>query len=124
MSFFKKTNWFGVAMVEMGIILFFLITTFVPPMTSLDVTQLRMKLLEFRISYFSEKHGKVPESLEVIKEASRNHSLFLDGWGLPIQYTVTNNVVSLTCHIKGNENEILIRRFSIEKAIVKGEGRQ
>ena len=120
MSFFKKTNWFGVAMVEMGIILFFLITTFVPPMTPLEKTRQRMITIERIISYSVYKHGKVQVPKE-IQNFSRNYPLHLDGWGTPIQYTVTNNVVTLICHIKGNENQVLMHRFSIEGTIEQVE---
>ena len=124
MNFLKKVNWFWVAMVLSGYILSQQFVTVVPHLTPLERTHQRMNSISSHILFFVEDHGKVPEDLHFIEEILHNHSFLLDGWGTPIQYTVTNNVVSLTCHIKGNENEILIRRFSIEKAIVKGEEMQ
>ena len=113
MSFLKKTNWFWVAILLLLLLIFRMTVTTFSRSEQFTLTQQRMRVIKSLVLDFALEHGEFPENLQFINKAAPNHSRLDDGWGYLINYTVTNGVVTLTCYINGNEEEILMHRFSI-----------
>ena len=100
--------------------------TVAPRLSPLELTQLRMAVIQISILEFVEECGEAPKDLTFIKETPERPTLcpiHLNGWGAPFEYMVTNNVVTLTSHVdtvnphgyvNGDEEDILRRSFPIE----------
>ena len=114
MSFCKDTPiWFWVAMLLLLLLIVRMTATTFNPSEPFTLTQQRMEAIKSLVFDFASEHGEFPENLQFIKKITSNHSLLSDGWGHPIHYTVTNGIVTLTCHINEGNDEILMHRFPI-----------
>jgi Type II secretion system (T2SS), protein G len=88
-----------------------------------DLTVTRIGLIEIRIRSHWDAHGELPEHLSNLPILQGRDNAVIDGWGKPIQYSVTGTTVRLSSFgadgIVGGEglNQDIIVTFDASQTI-------